>query len=126
MSQYNTIWEINGASFELDLSDADTLERYEDCLAKLADAEKNIKKDGRQSEFIRSFCKFLADFFDGVFGEGAAEKIFSGQKTSIPVYLETYDNFLAFARNQTAETTKLYSQYVPNRQQRRAAAKKKK
>lgn len=122
----NFTWEINGASFELDLSDADVLEKYEKSLEKLAEAEKNIRKDGKQSEFIRSYCGFIATFFNELFGEGASEKIFKGQKTSILVYLDTYNNFIEFAKAQSAETVKIYQTYIPNRQQRRTVAKKKK
>ena len=124
MSQ--TIWEANGASFEFDLTDADDLERYENALEKLRNAENSIKKDGRESEFIRAFCKMLGVFFDDVLGEGASEKIFEGKKTSIAVYLEVYDDFLAFANAQKSGMKELFSKYIPNRQQRRAAPKKKK
>ena len=125
MSQ-STTWEINGVSFELDLTDADDLERYENALEKLREAEHNIKKDGKESELIRAFCKMLADFFDAVLGEGASAKIFEGKKTSVAVYLETYDNFLDFANTQKAGIKERFAKYNPNRQQRRVAAKKKK
>lgn len=124
MSQ--TIWETNGTSFEFDLTDADDCERYENALEKLRKAENNVKKDGRESEFIRAFCKMLADFFDAVLGEGASAKIFEGKKTSVAVYLETYDNFLDFANTQKAGIKERFAKYNPNRQQRRVAAKKKK
>lgn len=120
-----TVWEVNGASFELDLTDADDLERYENALEKLRDAENSIKKDGKRSEFIRAFCKMLAEFFDEALGEGSAAKIFEGKKTSVAVYLETYDAFIGFANSQKDSMKELFAKYQPNRQQRRAAAKKK-
>ncbi len=124
MSQ--TIWETNGTSFEFDLTDADDCERYENALEKLRKAENNVKKDGRESEFIRAFCKMLGDFFNDVLGDGASEKIFKGKKTSVAVYLEVYDDFLAFANTQKSGLKDRFAKYSPNRQQRRTAVKKKK
>lgn len=124
MSQHNTTWEINGVSFELDMLDADTVELYENCIEQLGNAEKTIRKDGKHSEFIRAFCDLIADFFDSLFGEGASDKIFAGKKISVPVYLETYDNFLEFAKAQNTTLPQLFAKYTPNRQQRRASKKK--
>ena len=86
----------------------------------------NIKKDGKESEIIRAFCKMFGEFFDEVLGEGASEKIFAGKKTSFTVYLEVYDDFLAFVRGQKDGMQERFAKYQPNRQQRRATAKKKK
>lgn len=124
MSQ--TVWETNGKSFEFDLTDADDCERYENALEKLRIAEKTVKKDGRESEFIRAFCKLLGDFFDNVFGEEASAQIFEGKKTSVAVYLEVYDDFISFANAQKAGIKDRFAKYSPNRKQRRTAAKKKK
>lgn len=119
-------WETNGTSFEFDVTDADDCERYENALEKLRKNEQNIKKDGKESEIIRAFCKMFGEFFDEVLGEGASEKIFAGKKTSFTVYLEVYDDFLAFVRGQKDGMQERFAKYQPNRQQRRATAKKKK
>lgn len=122
----HTIWEVNGKSFEFDATDADDCERYESAVEKLRKNEQNIKKDGKESEIIRAFCKMFRDFFDDVLGEGASETIFTGKKTSIAVYLEIYEDFLAFVRGQKDGMNELFMKYQPNRQQRRTAAKTKK
>lgn len=122
----HTTWETNGTSFEFDLTDADDCERYEIALENLKNAEKSVKKDGKESEFIRAFCKLLGDFFNEVLGEGASEKIYAGKKMSVVVYLEVYEDFLAFVRGQKDIMRERFTKFQPNRQQRRATAKKKK
>ena len=38
-----TTWEYNGKTFELDLGDADTAERYEKAFDTMADQEKTLQ-----------------------------------------------------------------------------------
>lgn len=120
------VWEINGVSLELDLEDAEVLERYENAFDLMREEEKAIKKDGKVSEFVREYCMLFRRLYDRIFFEGASEQIFAGQKWSVEVYHETYDSFLLFARGQVAALRTSLTKYAPNRSQRRAAAKKKK
>lgn len=124
----NTTWEYNGHKFELDLTDADTIERSEDAFALMQEEEKKLPKDGKTSVKIRAYCSLFRKMFDSHFGEGAGNAII-GEKDSIANCHAAYDSFLAFvaeqadARNNFAnELNKKYT----NRAQRRAAAKKKK
>lgn len=120
-------WEINGLSLELDMGNADVQERYESAFEQMSKEEKQIKKDGKLSEFTRSYCDLFTRLFDRIFGEGTSEKIFSGIPVSISKYLEIYDSFLDFVKQQTeaitADTVKRLSKYRPNRQQRRTKKK---
>lgn len=52
-------WEVNGLSLELDLDDADNMERYENAFDIMAKEENQIPKDGKQSERIRAYCQIL-------------------------------------------------------------------
>lgn len=123
-------WEINGHSLELDLTDADAVERYENAFDDMNAAEKLIPKDGKASERIRACCELFKKLFDTIFGEGTSDKIFEGIPTSISAYEEIYYSFLDFARKQFDEDTKQraarLTKYTPNRQQRRAKNAKKK
>jgi len=126
MSQ-NTTWEINGKSFELDVFEEETAQKYTDAFKTLADEEKNIKYTGNLVEQVRSYCQVFYNLFDNIFGEGAGIEIL-GEKRSVTVCNETYDSFLNFVSEQKkavanfgTEVTAKYS----NRQTRRAAAKKK-
>lgn len=128
MSQ-NTIWEINGVSLTLDLADADVMERYETAFDKMAEEEKQLPKDGKQSERIRAYCKLYRNMYDRIFGDGASGKIFMDQPDNASAYDEVYDNFLSFIRTQLVGTAEKRAErlnkYRPNRAQKRAVNKKK-
>jgi hypothetical protein len=121
------IWEINGLSLELDLDDADVMERYEDAFAVMAEEEKSIPKDGKQSVRIRAYCKLYHDLYDRIFGEGTSEKIFADVKTSVQAADEIYISFLTFVTAQRVQSAKERAEwrakYMPNRKQRRTASK---
>lgn len=120
-------WEINGQKFELDMEDADVQERYENAFEQMTEEEKTLKKDGKMSEFTRSYCNLFVRLYDRIFGEGTSEKIFAGIPVSISKYIEIYDSFLDFAKQQTdginADIAKKVAKYKPNRQQRRSKKK---
>lgn len=117
------IWEINSLKLELDMEDADVQERYENAFEKLSEEENQIKKDGKMSEFTRSYCNLFVRLYDRIFGDGTSEKIFAGIPVSISRYIEIYDSFLEFVKQQTddvnANIAKKVAKYRPNRQQRR-------
>ncbi len=121
------IWEINNLKLELDMEDADVQERYENAFEKLSEEENQIKKDGKMSEFTRSYCNMFVRLYDRIFGEGTSEKIFAGIPVSISRYIEIYDSFLEFVKQQTddvnANIAKKIAKYRPNRQQRRSKKK---
>lgn len=117
------IWEINGLSLELDLEDADCMERYENAFDKMSEEEKQIPKDGKASVRIRAYCRLFRDLYDRIFGEGTSEKIFKGIPDNTDAYDEVYYKLLDFVTAQrNAAVTKRsekMSKYRPNRQQRR-------
>lgn len=117
------IWEINGLSLELDLEDADCMERYENAFEKMSEEEKQIPKDGKYSAIIRAYCRLFRDLYDRLFGEGTSEKLFEGVPENTDAYDEVYYKLLDFVTAQrTAAVEKRaekLSKYRPNRQQRR-------
>ena len=52
----NTIWSINGLELEMDLDDAETLEKYEEAFTEMDIQEKEFPKDGKTSEIVRRYC----------------------------------------------------------------------
>lgn len=120
-------WEINGLSLELDLDDADNMERYENAFELMAKEEMEMPKDGRHSGRIRAYCQLFHRLYDRIFGEGTSEQIFDGVKQSIKTYDEIYLSFLKFVQAQMVsaaqERAEWRSKYFPNREQRRAASK---
>lgn len=124
------IWEVNGLSLELDLDDADVMERYEKAFDAMSEEEKALPKDGKGSEQIRAYCQMFRTLYDNIFGKGTAEKIFKGVPTSASAYDDIYFSFLdAVKKIKTAtiqSRAERLAKYRPaNRQQKRAAAKKK-
>ncbi len=117
------IWEINGLSLELDLEDADCMERYENAFEKMSEEEKQIPKDGKASVRIRAYCRLFRNLYDRLFGEGTSEKLFEGVPENTDAYDEVYYKLLDFVTAQrTAAVEKRaekLSKYRPNRQQRR-------
>lgn len=117
------IWEINGMSLELDLEDADCMERYENAFEKMSEEEKQIPKDGKYSAIIRAYCRLYRNMYDRIFGEGTSEKLFKGIPENTDSYNKVYCEFLDFVTAQRTTTAKkraeILSKYRPNRQQRR-------
>lgn len=122
-----TVWEINGLSLELDLGDADVMERYEKAFEEMADTEKLLPKDGKASEKIRAYCNVFRRLFDKIFGSGSSEKLFDGVPVKTSAYEEVYFSFLEFAEKQLVDYEKQRAQrlsrYIPDRQQRRSDKK---
>ena len=125
METNGKLWEINGISLPLDLSDADVMARYEDAFEAMKQDETDIPRDGRASERIRGYCRMYRNLYDRLFGEGTAERIFDGLPTSSEVYESVYASFLTFVTAQAEEIARrraeVFNKYSPNREQRRAA-----
>ena len=128
MSQeVKTVFEYNGASYEIDIRDADQSEKFENALALMDKEEKEIPKTGKASEIIRAQCKMLKAFFDRVFGEGAGDAICT-EKSNISVCYAAYDAFLKLLMQQKADilqSKNVFAKYS-NRAQRRAEVRAKK
>lgn len=125
METNGKLWEINGISLPLDLSDADVMARYEDAFEAMKHDETDIPRDGRASERIRGYCRMYRNLYDRLFGEGTAERIFDGLPTSSEVYESVYASFLTFVTAQAEEIARrraeVFNKYSPSREQRRAA-----
>ena len=100
------IWKINGAELELDVQDADTMERYENAFSEMSKEEKEVPKDGKQSDRIREYCKLYERLFDRIFGEKTSEKIFKDLPKNTAVYDDVYFSFLDFVRNQIIDSAR--------------------
>lgn len=78
--------EINGVELELDLSDADVLDTVQDAVENLTIEAVKSERIGDQ---IRQPCITINNFFDEVFGEGAADAVFKG-KMNIEVHMDAF------------------------------------
>lgn len=127
MSQVNpqpsTVWTYNGVEMELDLTDVEVVERYEEVIESMDAGIKNLPKEGKQSEILKAYCLLMKGIFDDLFGEGTSTKMF-GEKLNATQITEAYEDFLAFVAAHGSRVTevqnRIVNRYSPNRAQRRA------
>lgn len=92
----NTIWSINGLELEMDLDDAETLEKYEEAFTEMDVQEKEFPKDGKTSEIVRRYCDLYYRLFENLFSKDNADKIVQ-KKYHMGQWEEVYASFLKFA-----------------------------
>ncbi|MEG7531435.1 MAG: DUF6673 family protein [Hungatella sp.] len=102
-------WSYNGQEFEVDLQDADFTERYETSFNRMADEEKILQKAGTNSEIIRGYCMLFFHLFDGIYGQGTAEKLF-GNKVNAGLCDDAYEAFLDAAKRNSQEAAQRRSE----------------
>lgn len=113
---------------EIDLLDADVVEKYENGLNNvqlfIEESHKNaIIGKIKNSEFIRKSCTAINDFIDSLWGEGTAYKIFNGKcnfMNSIKVFAEIIDwaNDNNQHKEEMNQVNKIVNKYA-NRAERR-------
>lgn len=86
---------INGVNLpDIDVADALAMERYEHAHDNVAKAMDDLHPEGkRQSELIRAQCTAVFNFFDEVFGDGTAKKLF-GESVNLTTCLIAYEDVI--------------------------------
>lgn len=112
-------YEYNGKRYPFDMTDVDTVERYENAAQKLSDESKRAPKDGRKSEMLRFLLNAYNTFFDELFGPGTSNELF-GESKSVGMREDAYTTMLDFIVQQNAARQAIHSKYSPNRAQRRS------
>ncbi|MCM1316270.1 MAG: hypothetical protein NC040_09375 [Muribaculaceae bacterium] len=111
------IWSINGCEFEVDMEDAETVDRYASALKVLENADN--RQVSNISEQIRTYCKTFREFYDVFLGEGTSEKIFSGISDNSRKYDEVFESLLDVISRQRAESESriagIARRYAPKR-----------
>lgn len=111
------IWTINGCEFEVDMEDAETVDRYVSAL-KVFENSRNTETNSL-SEEIRVYCKVYREFYDAFLGEGASEKIFSGINDNSRKYDEVFESLLDVISRQRVESegriAGIAQRYAPKR-----------
>lgn len=99
------IVNVNGTSLELDLMDADVMERYEAMNKKIPDQVQNINNmPGTTADKMRKICGMVRDYFDEIFGAGTAMQVF-GNSQKLDIYLEAF-GVVASASNSLSDKVK--------------------
>lgn len=86
---------INGVNLsDIDVADALVMERYEHAHDNVAKAMNDLQPEGkRQSELIRAQCTAVFNFFDEVFGDSTAKKVF-GESVNLTTCLNAYEDVI--------------------------------
>ncbi|CAI3674763.1 conserved hypothetical protein [Clostridium neonatale] len=105
--------KINNVELEMDIYDADTMEKIEKAITKTVD-EINSKQGKTNSETIRIQCTAIMDCFNDVFGEGTDRQLFGG-KTNLMVCLNAFEEFTNEILEQRKKINKLNNKYNLNK-----------
>ena len=112
--------KVNGVEFDIDFTDADTLELIEKECKRVEEEAKELEEKKLElspAEGIRQECKIVKDFLDSVLGSGASEKIF-GKKDSLNLCLDAYEEVLKAYQEQYKVYYDRINKYSPDRLKR--------
>ena len=110
---------INGVKLEeLDIFDADTIEKYEKAMDNVVKSTQEYK-ELKGSEIVRKECEAIFNCFNELFGEGTDKKIF-GDKINIITCLKAFEELVEQINSKQDELEKFTSKYSPNRAKRRS------
>lgn len=115
-----SIININGTDLELDLLDADVMERYErlnrDIVVKI---QEPTQYEGLSAaDGMRLQCRYVDGFFDDLFGPGTAEKVFGGG-SNLGVRLDAFAQVASESEGIRGQLTSITDKYGIGRVQNR-------
>lgn len=113
---------VLGLDMEYDFFDADQMEVYERENRRVAEdiKEPTQYKDKSTADAFRIQCGIVDQFFDAVFGEGTAERIFRGNANLLD-HMEAFGAVAQAAGEARAEFDAIEEKYTLNRAERRQA-----
>lgn len=125
-----SVIKINNTELKLDLSDLNTLAKFNECMVVVKKGADKVASDTKHSEIerLKELCELTEKCFDDLFGPGTAKAVFAEKENNLNAHLEA---FAALAQEGQKNTSRIQAmtnsfQSSPNRKQRRADTKKKK
>lgn len=115
---------VNGIDLDLNLLDADILEKYEKLNKEIVEKinEKTQYENISTADGMRLQCKYVDEFFDGLFGDGTATKLF-GNGHDLRIRMEAFAQVSSQGNSARTEIETITSKYgvgrIMNREQRR-------
>lgn len=107
--------KILNIEVNFDFLDADDLERFENEAQKVTEeCSKSNEKELSHSQLIREECRIIDNFFNNVFGDGTADKLFKG-KSNLNEHIKAFEDI---ANQKIAQQTSLKNtleRYQPNK-----------
>lgn len=119
---------INNVELELNLMDADVVEKFENLNTEIVKKIRDPKAyEGKSTaDGMRYQCRCVEEFFDKLFGYGTADKVFP-KNNDLEVRMDAFGRVCAESGNAKQKVTELTNKYNParaaNREQRRAQMK---
>lgn len=111
--------KIRDVEVEFDFLDADDIERFENEARKVVERCKNKEiEQMSHSEAIREECNIIEDFFNGVFGDDIANKIFKGKK-NLTEHIKAFEDIVNTKNEKQRDLQNVFDRYQPNREERR-------
>lgn len=111
--------KIRGIEVNFDFLDADDVERFEREAKKVKEnCEIKNEQEMTYSQIIREECKIIDNFFNNVFGDGIAFKIFKG-KNNLEEHIKAFEDIVNEKVEQQRRLKNTYDRYQPNREKRR-------
>lgn len=121
-------FKINGVDLELDLTEADTLAAFEQCMKKVSERiqDEDSYEGDTIAEKLKYQCRVVREGFEELFDAETVKKIFAGKESNLFVHLKALSDLVEEGQKSAAEMKSLAAPFIPNRAQRRAGDKKKK
>lgn len=117
---------VNGVNLpDPDVGDLEFLEKYESANYVIVKQSSEIDKFLRRSEAVRIQCNLVFDFFNTVFGEGTAKKIF-GERVNLKTCIDAYEEAVNGINALDAKLGNYFRSKGTNHGQRRNKKRKKK
>lgn len=121
---------VNGVELEINLLDADVIERFEqlnkDISKKIQDPKAYEGKT--TAEGMKFQCRCVEEYFDSLFGIGTSNRVFP-KNNDLGVRMDAFAQVTALSGTIKTQITDITNKYSPqrtqNRAQRRAAKKNK-
>lgn len=110
---------INGVELECDVLEASTIRLVEKELQKVKTIDEKINETESEADKVEKICNIMFDFFDNIFGEGTAKKIF-GDKVNLGLCMDAFAEFIDQKTEQEKAFKAKADKYKPNRQSRRS------
>ncbi len=123
--------KICGVDLELDLFDADVIEKFEVAVKKVLDGVHELKAAEENGDSLssaddmRKACGYVKNFFDEMFGQGTAKRMF-GEKNNLLVCMDAFGAVCSEANKMKGQVAALTNKYDMNRAQRRGYDRKNK
>ena len=124
-----SIVKINEVELEVNVLSPNFMERYENAFDSMNERFDETKKNAqniRESEGLRQSCEIINEFFDNIFGDGTAKRIFPGEMdlgASFDAMEAVVDETIRQRHDLNNRSNRYMQRHFGNREQRRNAKK---